>query len=232
MVIDAALTFYEIVTEQAIRIPRFAWYVLTPGVAIVLIAGWVIGLALFVNPRIRVRWGWIAPLGTVAVALADRQTWAGSVLYLIAVWTALHWWSARLAVDPRSAADRLIPLRVLQVHLTGVLLWAAYAKLNGRFLSGSVLSVSFTGMVGLPEAWVTPRVLRAAAVATITAEVAIAAGLWTTSLRRASAALGLLFHVVVFLFLSPTLVLGGFGLVMASGYVLFMGRISGELHHG
>ncbi|MEX2280730.1 MAG: hypothetical protein WEA76_11670 [Acidimicrobiia bacterium] len=232
LVIDTALTFYEIVTDRAIRIPRFDWYVLTPGVAIVVIAGWVIGLALFVNPRTRVRWGWVAPLGTVLVALADRQTWAGSVLYLIAVWTALHWWSARLAVDPRSAADRAIPLRVVQVHLAGVLLWAAYAKLNGRFLSGSVLSVSFTGMVELPEEWITPRVLRPVAVATITAEVAIAAGLWTRSMRRVAVALGLLFHVVIFLFLSPPLVLAGFGLVMASGYVLFIDRIPGAPHHG
>jgi hypothetical protein len=220
VMVDSIQLFVQIGAGEVVRVPRVKGLGLTPWTAGVAIAGWSTGTLAFLHRWTRVRLGWLAPLGAAATIALDAQTFA-DMTYLIVIASAMHWWSAWL--EDRGGSSHLhgVPLRVIQTQISIVFLWTAFAKLNPRFLSGALLSVSFGGPLRPPEFVLDPDVLTTMAVITILVEVTFAIALWIDTLRPWALAGVAGFHGFILLFFQPTLPLTAFASIMASGYLLF-----------
>ena len=221
---ETSRVFTSILAGDGVAVPRWDAYEVSPWLAMATLGVWAAGTLALVTDRYRVGWGWLAPLGAAAAALLDRQTLAGEVLYLVVVMSLTHWWSAALGARPQTRAVRGAPLRIAQVMISIVFAWATIGKLNPRFLSGAVLSVSYTGPVPVPDVVLDPRVLAAMALFTVLAEALLAVGFWIRGLRRLAVIGAIGFHVFIVAFFSPTLALVAFSFVMGTGYVLFAGE--------
>jgi hypothetical protein len=218
-ILETGVLFARIVDGNTIRVPRFEAFAVSSATAVVVLGLWALGTAALISDRWRVRAGWLAGLGAVSAGLLDRQTLAGEVIFLVAVFSFLHWLHAVL--EHQDAGVGHAPLRAIQWQISVVFVWTAIAKLNPIFLSGGILWVAFDGPVPWPEMLRTQPVLMVMAVATVLFEMTLAVGFWLRGLRRAAAVGAVLFHVFIVLFLSPTLALLAFALVMGTGYVLF-----------
>lgn len=219
--VDTTITFQAVLSGEAVRIPRLDGYSLDWTLAAATLGLWAVGAVLLAIPSTRRPLGWLAPVGVIGAALLDRQTLAGSVLYLVALGSAMHWWAALLADSRRLSRLRGAPLRVMQSQVSIVFAWATFAKLNPRFMSGGVLSVSFAGPVPVPDFVLDRRVLVTMALLTVVSEALFAVGLWMRKLRRPLLVAAALFHSFIVAFFSPTLALIGFALAMGAGYALF-----------
>jgi len=218
-ILETSVLFARILSGDTIRVPRFDSLAITPVTVAVVLGAWAVGtIALLVDPW-RVRIGWLTWVGAVAAGLLDRQTLAGEVIYLAAVFSFLHWLHALL--DAGGSEVSGAPLRAIQWQISVVFGWTAFAKMNPIFLSGGILSVAFDGPVPWPDALRTQPVLMAMAVATVLFEVTLAVGVWLPTFRRRTVVAAILFHLFIVLFLSPTLALIAFALVMGTGYTLF-----------
>lgn len=221
MIVDTARLFWGIIEGAVVRVSYIEGFGVSPALGTGVIGIWVLGLVALAVPRTRASFGWLAPVGCGMAAFMDQQTLAGSIMYVVFVATAMHWWSARLATRDATRAVSGAPLRVVQVLVSVVFLWTAFAKLNQRFISGAVLSVSFFGPVPAPEALLRREVFVGLAVATVIAEAFFAGALWIDTLRPFTLVAVLGFHLFIVLFFSPTLALVAFALAMSSGYALF-----------
>lgn len=217
---DTARLLWLIVAGEVVAVPRFDALQVTAWTVVAALGTWAVGMVAFAVPHTRVSLGWVAPLGVVASSALDRQVFT-SITYLIALAFAMHWWSARLERRPATSHLWGVPLRVLQTQISIVFLWTAIAKLNPRFLSGAVLSVSFGGPVPPPQFVLDRQVLVVLAVFTVAAEVALAIALWIGTLRRWALAGVAGFHGFILAFFRPTVPLLAFALIMGSGYLLF-----------
>jgi hypothetical protein len=218
-ILETGVLFARIVDDTTIRVPRLEAFAVSSATAVAVLGVWALGTAALMSDRWRVRAGWLAWVGAVSAGLLDRQTLAGEVVFLVAVFSFLHWLHAVL--EHQDSAVGHAPLRVIQWQISVVFAWTAIAKLNPIFLSGGILWVAFDGPVPWPDSLRTQPVLMAMAVATVLFEMALAVGFWLRGLRRAAVVGAVLFHVFIVLFLSPTMALVAFALVMGTGYVLF-----------
>ena len=221
---ETSRVFTSVLAGDGVAIPRWDGYSVNSWLAVATLGVWAVGTIALVIDRYRAGWGWLAPVGATAAALLDRQTLAGEILYLVVVMSVAHWWSAVLAARSQTRAVRGAPLRIAQVMISIVFAWATIAKLNPRFLSGAVLSVSYTGPVPAPDIALEPRVLVAMALFTVLAEALLAVGFWIRGLRRLAVIGAVGFHLFIVAFFSPTLALVAFSFVMGTGYVLFAGE--------
>jgi len=222
--LETGLAFASILGGAGVAVPRWEGYEVNATLAIATLAVWAAGTGALAIPVLLPRWGWLCPVGAIAAALLDRQTLAGEIIYLVVVMSTVHWWSAALAGRESTAAVWAAPLRVAQVTISLVFAWATYAKLNSRFMSGAVLSVSFVGPVPAPGFVSDRRVLVLLALITVVAEGFLAVGFWMRGLRRLAVIAAVLFHIFIVLFFTPTLALFAFSFVMGTGYVLFAGE--------
>lgn len=220
IMVDATQLFVLIGGGEVVGIPRIGDLGVSPVTASVALGVWAIGTLAFLHPVTRVRLGWLGAVGAVLAGLLDRQTFF-DIVYLVALGLAMHWWSAWLGNRRSTAHLRGVPMRVLQAQITVVFLWTAFAKLNSRFLSGGVLSVSFVGPVPAPDFVFDRRFLVTLAVATVFGEALLAVGVWIDTLRTPLLVGAVIFHGLIVAFFAPAMVLTAFGLIMGSGYLLF-----------
>jgi len=216
---ETSVLFGRVLAGYTIRVPRVDVFAITPVTTAVVLAAWAVGTASLLSDTWRVRAGWLAWVGAVAAGMLDRQTLAGEVIYLVAAFSFLHW--LHTVLEDRGSGVAAAPLRAVQWQISVVFAWTAFAKMNPIFLSGGILSVSFAGPIPWPDVLQTQPVLKVMAVTTVAFEIALALGLWRPSFRRPAVVAAVLFHGFIVLFLSPTLALIAFALVMGTGYVLF-----------
>lgn len=218
-ILETGVLFARIIGDATIRVPRFDGFGVSGVTAAAVLGLWIVGTGALMSDRWRVRAGWLAGVAAISAGLLDRQTLAGEVIYLVAVFSFLHWLHAVLEHSGSGVGHA--PLRAIQWQVSVVFAWTAFAKLNPIFLSGGILWVAFDGPVPWPEVLRTQPVLMAMAVGTVLFEMTLAVGFWLRGLSRAAVVGAVLFHLFIVLFLSPTLALIAFALVMGTGYVLF-----------
>lgn len=222
VMLDTVQLLAYIHVERVVAVPYFAepavqWWV------VAAVGAWTVGTLTLVIKRARVALGWLAPAGLWVAGLADRQTFT-DVILLVTIALAMHWWSSLLADRAPTSHLRGVPLRVLQVMISVVLGWATFAKLNPRFLSGAVLSVSFNGPISPPELMLSRDALVAMAIATVLVEGFLAGALWIDTLRNLALVTAVAFHLFIVAFFGPAVPLAAFAIAMGSGYLLFAGE--------
>jgi hypothetical protein len=218
--VDSVQLFNHILEGRVAAVPRVGGFSPNIWTVMVVLGSWAIGTVAFAVPRTRLAFGWLGPVGVVGASLLDRQVFT-DITFLIVLAFAMHWWSGLLGRRTITSHLRGVPLRVLQSQISIVFFWTAIAKLNPRFLSGAVLSTSFTGPVPPPDFLLQREALVALAVATVFGEAVLAVALWVDTLRPMALTAAVGFHVLILMFFRPTLALAAFACVMGSGYLLF-----------
>jgi hypothetical protein len=229
---DLALAMPELAAAGARRLP-YPWSplpALGPALAWGLPAAAALAaLALALGWHSRASAALLAAVLGVALA-ADRQLYSNHLwlLFCLLALLAVTDCGAACALDARRRGGpvRAVPAgpaRLLQTQLTAVYAFAALAKLNPDFLSGSVLATHLhaVGPLALPAALRAAGPLAALAVASVALEAFLAVGLWLRRLRPAAFALGVGLHLAIVLWMEPALPLAVFGLASVAVYPLY-----------
>lgn len=214
-----------------LRIPYF------DGLPSILQLGPVVLLALWIGVSVLFAAGaWTSIAGVAltgilgAVLLADQQLYSNHLyllLLLVALLTLGRAGSA-ISVDARRGNGRDTvpgwPVDLLKIQVTLIYLFAAIAKLNAVYLSGSVMAVTLRrdGPLAVPESWRTFEVMGSLAVLSILTELFIAICLWLPRWRRTAFVVGLGLHFVIAIWLDPPIQLWIFGLMILPTYLLFL----------
>lgn len=211
-----------------LRLPRADWPGLLPpaGVRIYVVLWLILAISFSLGWHTR-----IAGIGLCAILayplMLDHQIYQNHVylLFLMCLLltvansgAAVSLDSRRRGVPPTIAAW---PVDLIKVQVTLIYAFAALAKLNYDYLSGSVIDVRIASGMGL-DGGEQPLAMVFAAVAGITVilELFLAVGFWLRRLRPYAVCLGVVFHFSIFLALGgPGLVV--FGMTMIASYILF-----------
>jgi predicted DCC family thiol-disulfide oxidoreductase YuxK len=195
----------------------------------VLIGAWAAsGLAFLVGLRTRIA-GAVLVATLAAVLLLDQQLYSNHLylMALVAGLLALADCGAALSVDARRIVRDQVPgwpVWLLRVQVSIVYGFAALAKLNAAFLSGSVIASSLRreGPLAVPADWRALEPMLVLSVLAICLEALVAIGLWLDRWRPAALVGGLALHVGITAWLSPTFQLLVFSLVMLPLYLVFL----------
>lgn len=159
--------------------------------------------------------------GTVAaVLLVDQQTYSNHLvlLMMLALFLGLSGaaqaWSVSKA--PRTAVVPYWPAFLIKAQITTLYAWTAIAKTSPQYLSGEVLGTYLQPWVPIPD-----QLLPAAALVSIVTEAFLAVALWLPGTRKIAFVLGAGLHLGIVVLLDSPAPLVGFGMLMATGYVLF-----------
>ena len=194
----------------------------------VVAAAWFLAAVAFtVGWRTRLAGGLLcAAMG--AALFADQQLYSNHLYLLITVVAILVLADpgARCSLDARGRGPRDVPrwpIRLLQVQLVVVYLFAALTKLNVDFVSGLVLglNVRWDGPLAFPGTLRTVPVLFTVSVVTILLELVLAVGFCLPRYRTGAVVLGLLLHTGMFVSTRPTLDLVLFAWMMWTLYLAF-----------
>ena len=197
------------------------------GAARLIVAGWAVAaLAFTIGWRVRLS-GTVLALTIAGYGLLDSQTYSNHLylMLLLVILLTVGGSEAGLAVGRPSSTIPQWPVLLVKSQVTIVYAFAALTKLNGDFLSGTVLAgVLRNGVIPYPEAWRTQAVLSVVAAAAVFTELFLAAFLWSRRWRGAAFVLGLGLHLSITLLIAPTLELIVFSLLMLGTYPLFLDR--------
>jgi predicted DCC family thiol-disulfide oxidoreductase YuxK len=228
---NSAETLLRLTDSSVIHAPylTFAPRIAEPMVWL-LIGLWLVGAVMLMV-------GWYTRVGgtmlTVALALAvfsDQQTYSNHLYLMLPV-------AALLTVAESGAAISLDarrdgghdwvpgwPVWLLCAQVSIVYAFAALAKLNPDFLSGSVVAsyLRRDGLLALPDAWRSLQPMLILSLLAICSEAFLAFALWIPRWRPAAMVVGLGLHVFIAGWLEPTGPLLVFSLLMLPLYLLFL----------
>ncbi|HET7521611.1 MAG TPA: HTTM domain-containing protein [Candidatus Limnocylindria bacterium] len=203
---------------------------LTEPVASLLIGLWLVaGLATMVGWHTRLA-GAVLTATLASVLFVDQQTYSNH-LYLmlpVAVLLTVGDSGAAISLDARSRGERSMaagwPVFLLCAQVCIVYGFAALAKLNPDFLSGSVVAsyVRADGLLGLPQAWRSFEPMFVLSLVAIASEAYLALSLWSPRRRPAAMVVGLGLHAFITGWLSPTISLFVFSLLILPLYLPFL----------
>lgn len=216
----------RLVDPDTLLAPHLDW-IPEPNVGLVtpLIVVWIVSACAFTV-------GWHTSVAGVALALSiglsialDQQLYSNH-LYLMLWLVALLTLAGAGAGLTIRRVDRPVvrwPVFLLMAQLSIVYGFSGLTKLNGDFLSGSILA-SFlrNGLVEFPEALRTPAFLTVLAAASVVVELFVAIFIWRPRFRPAAFILGLGLHTSITLLMPATGELFVFGLEMVALYPLFL----------
>jgi predicted DCC family thiol-disulfide oxidoreductase YuxK len=197
---------------------------------LLVVALWVAAAALF-TVGLRTTLAGVVLTGTLAGALlADQQLYTNH-LYLLTLLVALLTLAragSALSVDARLGRGRHEvpdwPLQLMRIQVSIVYAFAALSKINGVYLSGSVVAAMLRhdGPLAMPVGWRTFEVMAAAAMLAILVEGFLAVALWLPRWRRTAFVVGLILHAGLVVWFEPGPKLAVFGLIALAPYALFL----------
>ena len=165
-----------------------------------------------------------------AVLLADQQLYSNH-LYLLTLLVGLLTVAragSAVSVDARRGGGRdtvrgWAPW-LIRVQVSVVYLFAGLSKLNGTFISGTVVAVTLRsdGPLAIPAGWRTFEPMATVAILAILTELFLAVALWLPAWRRTAFVVGLGLHLAIALWFVPTAELVVFGLITLAPYLFFL----------
>ena len=199
------------------------------GLAWGLIGLWVLaGLAFLVGWQTRLA-GALLTITLVSVLLLDQQLYSNHLYLLVLLVGTLTVADsgAAISLDARGHEERDVPawpVWLLRAQVSIVYGYAALAKLNLDFLSGSVVAASLRrdGPLAFPDAWRSAEPMLVLAVMAICLEAFLAVALWSRRWRPAALVAGLGLHAGITGWLSPTYQLLVFSLAILPVYLVFL----------
>jgi predicted DCC family thiol-disulfide oxidoreductase YuxK len=195
-----------------------------------LIALWLASAAaLMIGWRTRAA-GAVLTVTLASVLLLDQQLYSNHdyLMVLVAGLLTVGDSGATLSLDARRRGAResipAWPVWLLKVQISFVYGFAALAKLNVEFLSGSVVAsyLRREGPLAFPDAWRTLEPMMVLAILAIGLEAFVALSLWSRRWRPAGMVAAFALHIGITGWLSPTYALLVFSLLMLPMLLLFL----------
>jgi len=228
---NTAETLLRLATPAVIHAPYSPW---TPPVsepmALLLIGLWLVGgVTLLVGWHARVGGAMLA-IAIAGSLLSDQQVYSNH-LYLmlpVAVLLTLADSGAAISLDARRNGVRDWvpgwPVWLICAQISIVYGFAALAKLNPDFASGSVVAsyLRREGPLAVPDAWRSLEPMLILSLLAICSEAFLSFALWMPRWRPAALVVGLGLHAFIALFLSPMSSLIVFSMLMLPLYLLFL----------
>lgn len=231
---NSAATLLRLDDPSVIHAPYLSWMPrVTEPLAWVLIGLWLVGGAsLLVGWHTRVG-GVILTTALALVLFVDQQLYSNHLYLMLPVAALLTVADsgAAISLDARRAAPRDWvpgwPVWLLCAQVTIVYGFAALAKLNPDFLSGSVIAVYLRreGPLAVPDGFRSLEPMLVLSILAICSEAFLAFALWSPRRRPAAMVVGLGLHLFIAGWLSPTIALFVFGLLTLSLYPLFLNAV-------
>jgi predicted DCC family thiol-disulfide oxidoreductase YuxK len=221
-----------------LRVPLLSWTpAVTDGLALVLIGLWAASaLAVLVGWRTRLTAAALSVvLGTVV--LLDQQLFENHLylMMLLAALIAVANGGAALSLDARRGGEQAEvsrwPVWLIKFQISVVYGFAALAKINPAYLSGSPVATSLrrVGPLAVPDAWRSLEPMMLLAVMAICAEGFLAVALWSSRWRPTAFVIALALHGGLVLWFEPTYLLIVFGSLMLSPLILFLDATPGRV---
>lgn len=216
--------------QAVLRIPYLPGVSITGVGSTVLLVAWVATSLLFVIGARTSLSGIALTLILAGVLLSDQQLYSNHLYLLtllVGLVTAGRGGSA-ISVDAFLGRGRTTapgwPHDLLRVQVSIVYGFAALAKVNAAYLSGSVVAAYLRrdGPLAIPAEWRVFEVMAALALLSILAELFLAVALWLPRWRPAAFVVGLAMHLGIALFFDPPIQLWIFALMILPMYLLFL----------
>jgi predicted DCC family thiol-disulfide oxidoreductase YuxK len=235
---NSAKVLMQLDDPGIIGAPMLSWTpAVTDGLAWVLIGLWgATAVAVLLGWRTR-RAAAALSLTLAVVLLLDQQLFSNH-LYLLALLSGLLIFAdsgAALSLDARRGGERhevsRWPVWLLQVEVSTVYLFAALAKVNPDFLSGSAVATSLrrVGPLAVPDAWRSMEPMLILAVLAVCAEAFVAIAIWSERWRPTAFVVALGLHVSLAAWFSPTYPLIIFAVAMLPLLILFLNAAPGRV---
>jgi predicted DCC family thiol-disulfide oxidoreductase YuxK len=221
-----------------IRVPVLPWApAVNDGLAGVLMSLWALS-------AFAVLLGWrtgraaVTLTATLATVLLLDQQLFSNHLYLMALLAALFSVAdsgAALSLDARRGGERAEvsrwPVWLIQFQISAVYGFAALAKINPAFLSGSTVATSLrrVGPLAVPDAWRSLEPMLVLALMAIFAEGFLALALWSRRWRPTAFVVALGLHGGLALWFAPTYLLVVFAALMLPVLILFLDAAPGRV---
>ncbi|MEO7296459.1 MAG: HTTM domain-containing protein [Candidatus Limnocylindria bacterium] len=213
-----------------LRIPYLEGFAIVDVGSAPLLTAWIVTAVLFALGARTTVAGSALSFILAGVLVADQQLYSNHLyllLLLVALVTIGRAGSA-MSVDAwRGRGSEVVPgwpLDLLRVQVSIVYGFAALAKLNAVYLSGSVVAAYLRrdGPLAIPGEWRTFEVMAIFSVLSIMTEAFLAIALWLPRWRAAAFVAGLGLHLSIAILLDPPVQLLIFGLMILPVYLLFL----------
>lgn len=221
---------------STLRIPYLTGFSVTDVGSVPLLVAWVVTAALFaIGARTTVA-GIGLTLILAGVLFSDQQLYSNHLyllVLLVGLVTAGRGGSA-ISVDAWLGRGRPTvpgwPQDLLRAQVSIVYGFAALAKLNAVYLSGSVVAAYLRrdGVLAIPDDWRVFEVMATLSLLSILSELFLAVALWLPRWRPAGFVLGLGMHLGIALFFDPPFQLWIFALMILPTYLLFLNATPGS----
>jgi len=235
---NSAKVLMQLDDPGIIRAPILSWTpAVTDGLAWVLIGLWgATAVAVLLGWRTR-RAAAALSVTLTTVVLLDQQLFSNH-LYLMALLAGLLVLAdggAALSLDARRSGERREirrwPVWLLQFQVGVVYLFAALAKVNPDFLSGTTVATSLrrVGPLAVPDAWRSMEPMLILAVLAVCAELFVALAIWSPRWRPTAFVVAFGLHTTLAIWFSPTYPLIIFAVAMLPLLVLFLDAAPGRV---
>lgn len=216
--------------SATLRIPYHDGLAIVDIGAPVLLAAWVATSLLFAAGAWTTVAGIALSIILVGVLLADQQLYSNHLylLFLLVGLLTIGRAGVEISIDERRGRGRPQvsgwPVDLLRVQISIVYGFAALAKLNAIYLSGSVVAVYLRrdGALAVPGEWRTFEAMAVLSILSIMTEAFIAIALWLPRWRSAAFVVGLSLHIGIAIWFDPPNQLVIFGMMILPTYLLFL----------
>jgi uncharacterized membrane protein YphA (DoxX/SURF4 family) len=220
---------WPLTDSEIVKVPFVAWMPSpTPVVVAVVLGSWVVAAACFaIGFHTRLA-GTVLAVAMALVLFIDQQAYSNHLYLLIVIVGLLvvAGPAGALSVDNRRGAPAPPAnwaVLLIKLQITVVYLFAAITKINASYLAGSVLSAQVgRGLIQATWAAQSSALMRGTAFASIVLEVVIGLYLWHPQRRYVAVGAGVLLHGGITLLMPSPVLLGLFGAIMLSSYLLFI----------
>jgi len=228
--LDIAPVLARFDDAATLRIPYFGGFTIVDVGATPLLAAWIGTAVLFTLGARTTLAGIALSIILAGVMLADQQLYSNHhyLLLLLVALVTIGRAGSSMSVDAwRCGGSDVVPgwpLDLLRVQISIVYGFAALAKLNAVYLSGSVVAAYLRrdGPLAIPGEWRTFEVMAILSVLSILTEAFLAIALWLPRWRAAAFIAGLGLHVSIAFLFDPLVQLLIFGLMILPTYLIFL----------
>lgn len=216
---------------DVLRIPYAEWLPAVTGLpAWVVLVAWVLAAGAFTVGAWTTVAGATLTILLASLLLADQQLYSNH-LYLLTLLVGLLTVArsgSTISVDARrGGVAATVPgwaPWLIRVQVSVVYLFAALSKVNGTFLSGTIVAVTLRsdGPLAVPDGWRTFEPMAALSILAIVTELFLAVALWLPRWRRTAFVVGLGLHLAIAIWFVPTAELVVFALIILAPYLFFL----------
>jgi predicted DCC family thiol-disulfide oxidoreductase YuxK len=232
VVLEEAPALLRLADPAVLRVPYVAGLDLPTGLFPALgVLGGVAGVAFMLGWRTRIA-GALLATALGGILAADQQLYSNHLylLVLAVVLLTIGGAGASVSLDARrshEATDPSVPAWpafLLKVQVSIVYAFAALAKVNTVYLSGSVVAsyLRTDGFLGLPGEWRAFAPMFVLSVLAVLTEAFLAVAIWIPKWRPTAFMVGLGLHAAITIWLVPTYQLFVYSLIILPLYLLFL----------